>query len=693
MKNDIFKTLSASDKEKTTFLSNNAIGLCKAGKLAEAIDVYRKVLDINPNYYNALNNIGCLLNAIGDPAQGLLYLNKAIELKKNKITAYYNCGNTYINLRQYEDAKKMFLKVLDINPNDASTLNNLGNIYSEFKNYEKALYYYDLAITCVPDSYLSYYNRGATYKDQAKYELAIESFTKAIQLNRMYIDAYESRCWCYEQIGQYDNAVEGYHIVSLIRNNGTKKLWYLLERARIAYKREFYYQALENYQTVARIRYPEHDPAELVAFIEPNQYDKWADACERIIAAGFFPVEYGNIQKYIFIFPHTEDRIVLKPEEIHIGKTYRKHLGKTGNRYELSFDSDFNAVMDRLDFYYKDEGRENYMALCRNVYPLLNQFTKSIKYISVELYLDGKLAAGELGILAGKVYISLTGFHDAPYAGTVQLILLARELVKKGVVILDLGPSTYDWDLYKLRLGAKKMTTEDYLKLFHESKIKNGEEDVSSAERHLFFPGCKTDGTVLKKANDKIESIIIPYGVTSIGDRAYYRCHNLLEVYIPPSVISIGNQAFLGCDKLYRVHISNSVTSIGEGAFFRCLKLIDITLHDNVTFIGEGAFDFCLELKIITIPPKVTSIGDEVFYGCASLEKITIPAGISSIGRNAFSLCERLTSVTFEGMIASDQISHLSFHGDLREKYLAGGAGTYITTAPVSIISVWEKQP
>jgi hypothetical protein len=33
------------------------------------------------------------------------------------------------------------------------------------------------------------------------------------------------------------------------------------------------------------------------------------------------------------------------------------------------------------------------------------------------------------------------------------------------------------------------------------------------------------------------------------------------------------------------------------------------------------------------------------------------------------------------------------FGGDLRDKYLAGGPGTYKTTAPVNYSSVWTKQP
>jgi Leu/Phe-tRNA-protein transferase len=149
-----------------------------------------------------------------------------------------------------------------------------------------------------------------------------------------------------------------------------------------------------------------------------------------------------------------------------VKKSDKRHLKKIGGRYELCFDAGFNAVMDRLDFHYMKED-EDYMVKLRNLYPLINQYANTVKFVSVALYMDGQLAAGDLGILAKKTYLSLTGFHDAPSAGSAQLILLAGELVKKGIELWDFGTTTYRWDAYKLQLGAQKMTTENYQKLIY----------------------------------------------------------------------------------------------------------------------------------------------------------------------------------------------------------------------------------
>jgi hypothetical protein len=104
----------------------------------------------------------------------------------------------------------------------------------------------------------------------------------------------------------------------------------------------------------------------------------------------------------------------------------------------------------------------------------------------------------------------------------------------------------------------------------------------------------------------------------------------------------------------------------------------------------EGNFEIrkvCETLVSITIPNSVIRIGRSAFYGCNNLTSITIPESVTSIGEGAFAECYNLTSVTFQGTIASDDLDEV-FHGDLLEKYLTGGIGTYTTKTPVPK-SVW----
>ncbi|MCQ2077841.1 MAG: leucine-rich repeat protein [Bacteroidaceae bacterium] len=161
-----------------------------------------------------------------------------------------------------------------------------------------------------------------------------------------------------------------------------------------------------------------------------------------------------------------------------------------------------------------------------------------------------------------------------------------------------------------------------------------------------------------------LTSVTIPNSVTTIGEWAFYECngwtktnytgtiadwckikfsnyssnpiyysHNLFindvevkDLVIPEGVDTIGNYAFYYCSGLTSITIPNSVTTIGEEAFFYCSGLTSITIPNSVTTIGGGAFSRCSNLTSVTIPNSVTTIGNYAFYDCRSLTSITCEA-------------------------------------------------------------------
>ena len=76
-------------------------------------------------------------------------------------------------------------------------------------------------------------------------------------------------------------------------------------------------------------------------------------------------------------------------------------------------------------------------------------------------------------------------------------------------------------------------------------------------------------------------SVILPEGLTKIGNSAFEGCTHLASVTIPDSVISIGDYAFRGCASLASVTIPDSVTSIGTYAFKGCNSLTTLYIPCN----------------------------------------------------------------------------------------------------------------
>ena len=72
---------------------------------------------------------------------------------------------------------------------------------------------------------------------------------------------------------------------------------------------------------------------------------------------------------------------------------------------------------------------------------------------------------------------------------------------------------------------------------------------------------------VLTKYNGSGGKVVVPDGVTEIGDWAFLGCGSLTEIVIPNGVTKIGDWAFLGCGSLTEIVIPKSVTEIGGNAF------------------------------------------------------------------------------------------------------------------------------
>ena len=152
---------------------------------------------------------------------------------------------------------------------------------------------------------------------------------------------------------------------------------------------------------------------------------------------------------------------------------------------------------------------------------------------------------------------------------------------------------------------------------------------------------------------DNLASVTIGDGVKSIGDNAFVDCKELKSITIPNSVITIGNYAFSRCYGLESVTIPNSVTTIGNSAFSSCDNLASVTIGDGVKSIGDNAFSWCDNLASITIPNSVTTIGKNAFYSCNNLASVTIGDGVKSIGDYTFYECINLKSITIPNSVTT----------------------------------------
>ncbi len=145
--------------------------------------------------------------------------------------------------------------------------------------------------------------------------------------------------------------------------------------------------------------------------------------------------------------------------------------------------------------------------------------------------------------------------------------------------------------------------------------------------------------------NGETEGVIIPQGVTTIGNSAFGDwTSNNQPLVIPNSVTSIGDDAFYNWTSNNQpLVIPESVTSIGQYAFrYWQSNNQPLVIPNSVTSIGNSAFDnWTSNNQPLVIPNSVTSIGNEVFRKWESNNQpLVIPNSVTSIGIYAFGYWE-----------------------------------------------------
>jgi Tfp pilus assembly protein PilF len=169
--------------------NNRGAYLVDEGKYREAEADFRKALAIKPDFDDANGNLGHLLDKQGHPADGLVYIRRAIAanpgpaaVNPGMVAAHLDLGEALSDLGRVDEAIDEYKWVLAHDPQNEDALNNYGVSLAMKGQLAEAEDRIAAAIRLKPTDASAQANLGNVHSLMGRIDQAIEDYRRSLAL-------------------------------------------------------------------------------------------------------------------------------------------------------------------------------------------------------------------------------------------------------------------------------------------------------------------------------------------------------------------------------------------------------------------------------------------------------------------------------------------------------------------------------
>ncbi len=173
------------------------------------IELYKNVLEIEPDNFHALNNMAVSHNNLNETKISIELLNKAIQLNPKYFQAFANRAQAYNLQDNYSEALQDAESAISLEPKFEYAYAIKGNVLTKLGKYPEAEIALNKAVEMNPNSAEAFYNRAFFYEERKEFDKSQEDYEKSEKLgfaNKAML--YNNMAVLFRRIKQFDRAIE-----------------------------------------------------------------------------------------------------------------------------------------------------------------------------------------------------------------------------------------------------------------------------------------------------------------------------------------------------------------------------------------------------------------------------------------------------------------------------------------------------
>lgn len=198
-------------------LMQQAVQLHKAGRLLQALDIYKRCLEIIPDNSDALYYLGYLYHQASDNANAEIYLKRAVNNEPGNVAFLMGLSLVYEALDKLPLAEKLLSKVIKLMPDMAEAHSNYGVVLRDLGKVDSAISHLKKAIELKPDYAEAHYNLGVALADLGDKVSAEASYRTALKYRPNYANVLRNMVDIAAITAEDDDEIE--QIKQLLRSN------------------------------------------------------------------------------------------------------------------------------------------------------------------------------------------------------------------------------------------------------------------------------------------------------------------------------------------------------------------------------------------------------------------------------------------------------------------------------------------